>query len=421
MKKILFIFLLCLSYVYVPFANANTAVFTPDLNIRIRHVILDMQDNYDKFNSNYIRIRTSLGLNTQLNETYSAYIKLLNENRVFFYNTKNADDDYKINEFIFESLYFEAQNLFDNSLTLRIGRQNLNYGENFLVSDGTPGDGSRTIYFNAAKFSFKAKDFTVDLIGHLGTEYDQYLPVFNQNDPKTRLNLQNEKAVMLFGKSNLSERLYIEPYYIFKSENNKIYEQLNTFGSYVKYNSDTLTVRGQLASQIREKQSNSANAFAGYAFIDKQKILFNDKITFGYIYLSGDKKNTSGNEGWNDLFGRGMFINSDLLGTLYIPETGDFGYWTNLQMYNIEYKLDLTSKFCLSASYNLLYANENVAGSLFGTGKTRGHLTLAGLFYQFNKNTKALIYAEYFKAGDFYNTNQLDNATFVKTEITMKF
>jgi hypothetical protein len=419
MKKILFILLLCLSY--VPFANANTAVFTPDLNIRIRHVILDMQDNYDKFNSNYIRIRTSLGLNTQLNETYSAYIKLLNENRVFFYNTKNADDDYKINEFIFESLYFEAQNLFDNSLTLRIGRQNLNYGENFLVSDGTPGDGSRTIYFNAAKFSFKAKDFTVDLIGHLGTEYDQYLPVFNQNDPKTRLNLQNEKAVMLFGKSNLSERFYIEPYYIFKSENNKIYEQLNTFGSYVKYNSDTLTVRGQLASQIREKQSNSANAFAGYAFIDKQKILFNDKITFGYIYLSGDKQNTSGNEGWNDLFGRGMFINSDLLGTLYIPETGDFGYWTNLQMYNIEYKLDLTSKFCLSASYNLLYANENVAGSLFGTGKTRGHLTLAGLFYQFNKNTKALIYAEYFKAGDFYNTNQLDNATFVKTEITMKF
>jgi hypothetical protein len=170
-------------------------------------------------------------------------------------------------------------------LTLRIGRQNLNYGENFLVSDGTPGDGSRTIYFNAAKFSFKAKDFTVDLIGHLGTEYDQYLPVFNQNDPKTRLNLQNEKAVMLFGKSNLSERFYIEPYYIFKSENNKIYEQLNTFGSYVKYNSDTLTVRGQLASQIREKQSNSANAFAGYAFIDKQKILFNDKIRLDtYIF-----------------------------------------------------------------------------------------------------------------------------------------
>lgn len=416
MKKILFSLLLCLFVV----SAGNAVTFTPDLNFRFRHVIQDLQD-YDAFNANYIRIRTSLGLNTQFNEIFSAYVKLLNENRVYFYNVKSKSDDYEINEFIFENLYFDAQNIFNNLLSIRIGRQNLNYGENFLVSDGTPGDGSRTIYFNAAKFSFKTDLFTVDLIGHLGTEYDQYLPVFNQTDPKTQLNWQDEKSIMIFGKSDLSKKVYIEPYYIFKSENKNIYEQMNTFGSYVKYNNDTFVVRGQLATQVREKQSHSANAFAGYTFIDKPKILFNDKMTLGYIYLSGDKQDTSGNEGWNDLFGRGMFINSDLLGTLYIPETGDFGYWTNLQMYNMEYRLDLSSKICVSASYNLLYANENVTGTIFGTGKNRGNLTLLGLFYQVNKNIRALIYGEYFIAGDFYDTNRLDHATFVKTEITMKF
>jgi len=306
-------------------------------------------------------------------------------------------------------------------LDIRVGRQNLNYGENFLVSDGTPGDGSRTIYFNAAKFSFKTNLFKVDLVGHIGTMYDQYLPVFNQNNPSTRLNLQDEESIMVFGKSDLSKKVYIEPYYIFKSEKKDVYEQINTFGSYIKYNNDKFVVRGQIAAQVREKQSNSANAFAGYTFADKPKILFNDKMTLGYLYLSGDKQDTVGNEGWNNLFGRGMFINSDLLGTLYIMETGDFGYWTNLQMYNLEYKLDLSAKFSVSASYNLLYANENVTGTAFGTGKNRGNLSLLGLFYQINKNIKALIYGEYFVAGDFYDTTQLDHATFVKTEITMKF
>jgi len=184
MKKILFSLLLCAAAASI----ANAVDFVPDLNFRFRHVIQDFQ-GYDAFNTNYVRIRTSLGLNTQFNETYSAYVKLLNENRVYFYNIKSKTDDYEINEFIFENLYFGAQNLFNDLLDIKIGRQNLSYGENFLVSDGTPGDGSRTIYFNAGKFSFKTDLFTLDLIGHLGTEYDQYLPVFNQTDPKTRLNL----------------------------------------------------------------------------------------------------------------------------------------------------------------------------------------------------------------------------------------
>lgn len=416
MKKILFI-LLCLSFS----SFVNAAVFTPDFNLRIRHVILDMQDNYDAFNSNYIRIRTSLGLNTQFDKTYSAYVKILNENRIFFYNTKNASDDYKINEFIFENLYFNAQNLFNDSLNIRIGRQNLSYGESFIVSDGTPGDGSRSVYFNAAKFSFKTKYFNADILGHLGTKYDQYLPVLNRNNPQTLLNVCNEKSVMTFIMSKLSEKIYIEPYYIFKSEEKTVYEQINTFGSYAKYENGEFTVRGQFATQLREKQSTEATALGGYAFIDKSQILFEDKLTFGYLYLSGDKSNTAGNEGWDNLFGRGMFISSDLLGTLYTIETGEYGYWTNLQMYTLEYNLALTSKVSLSASYNLLYANENISGTPFAYGKNRGNLTLAGLFYQFNKNIKALIYGEYFKAGDFYNTNQLDNATFVKTEINMKF
>lgn len=51
------------------------------------------------------------------------------------------------------------------------------YGEGFLILDGTPGDGSRTFYFNAVKASVLIADgHTVDLVYVSDPKTDQYLP-----------------------------------------------------------------------------------------------------------------------------------------------------------------------------------------------------------------------------------------------------
>jgi hypothetical protein len=93
-----------------------------------------------------------------------------------------------------------------------------------MVWEGTPGDGSRSIYFNAVKFTVKTDPVTIDIIGHAGTKYEQYLPVFNQTNPATKLNNSAEQSAMIFVKSNLSDKVYIEPFYIFKSEEYTYYE-----------------------------------------------------------------------------------------------------------------------------------------------------------------------------------------------------
>lgn len=417
MKRII----LSVIYVLLFVSFAQAVEIKPDFYMRLRYIVQDFQDNYKDLNYNTFRIKTSLGLQTDFNETFGTYIRLMNENRPYIYNMPGKSSMYNINEFIFESLYFDVRNLFNKTLDIRIGRQNLYYGDGFLVWEGTPGDGSRSIYFNAVKFTIKTEPATIDIIGHSGTKYEQYLPVFNQTNPATKLNMSNEQSAMVFVKSKLSDKVFIEPYYIFKSEEVNYYENINTLGNYIKYKNNLWTVRGQLAGQLRNNSAGTGFAFAGYGFVEREKILFNDTLIFGTMYLSGNNKDTNTNEGWDNLYGRGMFIWSDLLCFLYLPETGDVGYWTNLQMYQLQYKLKLSDKICVSATYAMLYANEVVTGTVFGEGKERGSLTLAEFIYQFNKNIRFLVYGEYFRAGNFYNNDNLKNGSFLKTELTLNF
>ncbi|MDD3065872.1 MAG: hypothetical protein PHT24_06420, partial [Endomicrobiaceae bacterium] len=79
---------------------------TPDFYMRIRYVAQDFENNYKDLNYNTFRIKTSIGLKTDFNETFGAYARLMNENRPYIYNIPGKSSDYNINEFIFESLYF---------------------------------------------------------------------------------------------------------------------------------------------------------------------------------------------------------------------------------------------------------------------------------------------------------------------------
>ena len=50
--------------------------------------------------------------------------------------------------------------MFNTKLSLRIGRKNLHdkgFGNNWLIGDGTPMDGSKTFYYNAMRFTYKFK------------------------------------------------------------------------------------------------------------------------------------------------------------------------------------------------------------------------------------------------------------------------
>jgi len=75
-------------------------------------------------------------------------------------------DDWTMSEVIIDTANIKLSNVLDLPLTLTVGRQDIIFGDGWLVLDGTPLDGSRTIFFDAARATVDLKDVNtkVDLV-----------------------------------------------------------------------------------------------------------------------------------------------------------------------------------------------------------------------------------------------------------------
>jgi len=324
-----------------------------------------------------------------------------------------------------------------------LGRQDFlgTYGEGFLIMDGTPQDGSRTFYFNAAKASWRVNDTnTVDVIYMNDPRDEEFLPVINRlmlvniasptrDKVPALLNTTDEQGAVLYWKNKDIKNLMAEGYYIYKTEAEEggagaqaRKSKINTFGSFAKYNFAPWTLRGQFAYQTGDYGHNKRQGFGGYGFIDQtfKDVTWSPTLSAGYMYLSGDDRSTSKNEGWDPLFSRYPWI-SELYVSSMASETAIPGYWTNLRAARLELTCKPTQKSKLSLLYNYLWANEKTAADtrLSGNSLNRGQLPQFRFDYTFNKNVSTLVLVEYFKPGDFYVEN--NSALFVRGEVQLKF
>jgi hypothetical protein len=368
----------------------------------------------------YFRFRFSGGINADFDGFAKIYGKLTAESRSYIYNA-SGDARYNINEAVIDSLFIIVPKLF-NSVEIQAGRFDLSgYGEGFLIADGTPLDGSRTSYFNAAKLKIFNENNSIEFIGTYNPQYDN-LPVIN--DQNQRLNDSDERALIIYGKTKPSDSLYIEPYYIWKTEDHSAGSaisnaetSINTFGAYIKYNFEKITLRGQGALQIGNYNEQTAAAFGGYAYADFALCNAVKPLSFGYAYLSGDDYKSDAVEAWNPLFSRYPW-KSEIMASLYAAESG-IGYWTNLQMFVAESNFIPFNKTSVKASYGYLLANESFTGGIFGGGKIRGSLFTCRISYDISENIKTYLHGEYFVPGNFYY-NDAKNAVFVRAEFSAK-
>ena len=69
-------------------------------------------------------------------------------------------------EVVVDQLYFNLKGLVDGAMDLRVGRQDMLFGAGRVLLEGTPKDGSRTIYFDAARLTWRPNEqAAIDLIG----------------------------------------------------------------------------------------------------------------------------------------------------------------------------------------------------------------------------------------------------------------
>lgn len=408
---------------------------------------------------NYFRLRTQLWGKVDFDPNLGVYLRIANEAKDFAtgpfkaFKTNPNRDNLDPDELVIDNLYADAKNVFGLPVDLRIGRQDFIgvYGEGFLILDGTPGDGSRTFYFNAVKANVRINPcFNFDLTYISDPRTDIYLPslhpavrggLFINN--KKLLTGSNEQAFVAYGRGKILDNLAVEPYYVYKTEQpiktfpvvaDPTKLKLNTIGARVLYTVDTWKFGGEFAHQWGEYDSGKdRSANGGYIFVSRKydNLKWKPEWDLRYVYLSGDDPATTDKvETWDPLFNRNPYWNELLIYTL-VNETARFGgpipgYWTNLEVLKASVKLTFTPMTSLSLAYQYLWAPETsgvTAGqpgaAMFGTGTSRGHLPTAIFTHKFSKNIDSMVQFEYFAPDDFYS-DKADDAIFFRWQLQFR-
>lgn len=128
----------------------------------------------------FTRHRTRAGVTWNPSSEFRLRVSLANE---FFAWYRHPDKpDFTLDEIFFDNLYLQWKPE-DLPLEVTLGRQNMPLGEGFVVMDGGPLDGSRSIYFNAVRADIHpAADHRITLFAMHQPEQDNLLPRIHDSE-----------------------------------------------------------------------------------------------------------------------------------------------------------------------------------------------------------------------------------------------
>lgn len=323
-------------------------------------------------------------------------------------------------ETIFDNLFVDYKHdLFD----VRIGRQDMIYGTGKVILDGTPLDGSRTIYFDAAKVSYKGIDnTTVDLLG-----------MYTESHDPLAIHSQDRSLVGYTGGYDGVEAgggVYIK---------NKSYEELPWEGYFITKTKQQLFPTAQeiddpintVGTRLMPKWSDAfdGNLEMAYQSTPGMDAFMIDALASWHIEGMEDKKACLGlgwyhlSEDWNPVFARWPQY-SELY--VYSYDTTGAGQWKNISMPHIDFSISPLEKY--KADFLLGYmlapeddgpGNSNVRGLLFTWWNK---FTLREKMLSERDKLTGHVLFELVQPGAYYTAAQRDHtATFLRFELNYAF
>jgi len=385
--------------------------------------ILDYGDRTDD-EREQIRYRTRVWVKAPLSDNIDVFVGLNQETNQWL-NPSRANH---FDEVILENAYVDFKKLLVNGLSLRVGRQNLNRGEGFVMIEGTPGDGSRSIYFNAADLAYSWKKSKVELIGILNPRRDRMLPRIN--DQQKALQNTDDSALGIYYTDNNHKKVGYEAYYFYKKETNDCLAPTNpqfqpdrhihTAGARaVRRLPRGWSLTGEFAGQWGAQHPAVAiRGWGGYGYAKKQFTgSWKPYVLGGWWGFSGDDPATKDRvEGWDPLFSRWPKY-SELYIYSQVRENG-VGYWTNTGMWQGETGFSPHKRLAARLTYyhmNAFHAFPRTP-SIFGTGTGRGENVQARLDFTPNQHWSSHVLYETQVPGDFYSARS--RGYFLRFEIS---
>jgi hypothetical protein len=419
-------------------------VFTPNL-------LLDQEDRH------FQRYRERAWLTLTPIENVDINARLVYEPRHFCQPSRIARmrneayiDEWTLSEGIFDLMNVEWKKAFGLPLTLKVGRQELvtpegrpAFGDAWLILDGTPLDGSRTIFFDAARATYEAKEINTvfDLI-FICQEADSqvWLPVFCDKDFHNIE--QNERGVIVYASNKSLPKTQIDGYFIYKHDEQVLGARSGDVGAghmapwQVGANSDIYAFGGRVAGDITdnwkyraegayefgEKNGNDLSAFGfnsrlSYHFKDP----LDNSFRVGYEYLSGDNRNTAQNEQFDQLWGRWPQWSELYVYTVGLENRP--GEITNLHRVGTGWSCKPVKDVDVAVDYHLLFRDQDKypGRAYFDGGCFRGSLLTGVAKYKINDHISTHVWAELFFPGDFYSNNNNEVGGFFRYEIVFSW
>jgi hypothetical protein len=442
----------------VPAEGAGGLSWDGGADVRIRQEAMDnlpgAKGTASK-NANYLRIRPRVWGEVK-NENFKLYIRGTDEFREYFQPSESKNYQTP-DEFLIDSLYLDLYNLFDGHLDLRIGRQDFYgatgpmYGAGRVLCDGTPFDGSRTVFMDAVKATVKFDDKNaLDLLAiynspdtemSWGHHYMADGSELNER-PLTAINGRSTDLTEWGGgayfKSKEFSSVPFELYYLYKRESKaKRWDTgatlagryVNTWGARVMPQlTETLSAELEGAVQAGEKDGGaSTSGYMGYAGLTYKPVVDSQVkpyLTGSCYYMSGDddrSKSGDNDTAWDPLWSRWPQCSElYVYGTLY-----GVGYWSNLVYPSVELGADLTKGHKVKASVGPMYAAEDdeLGG---GDGSQYGWLGIVRYDFPLLKNVfgkrgtvTGHVTAEVLDPGDYYGSDTW--AYFLRWEVVARF
>jgi hypothetical protein len=365
-------------------------------------------------------------------------------------NKSLSAQDTDFREMVFDWMNIKWKNAFDAPMTLTIGRQDIILGTGWLVLDGTPADGSRTIYFDAARATIDLSDKTkLDLIGIV--QYDnesKWLKPINHRDFLHVTQRTDETGFIAYVTDKSIENTQLEGYYIYKKEEPSDWAKgtKSWWSTSPGVDAEIHTVGGRIAQKLDENWSYSVEAAKQFGTRDMQsmkglgtnnslKYAFNDdmknEMTFMYEYMSGDDKTTSASEKFDTLWGdwpqyqRG----GDAQSYIWTYE-GALGEVSNLHRTGVKHSFKPCENWTMDTLYNLMWADQNGANGVSQSGAQvttsensyfRGQMFTGLLTFSCCKNFKTQFLCDYFVPGSYYDQSNRNHVVFARINMEWTF
>ncbi|MBD3179456.1 MAG: hypothetical protein GF417_07495, partial [Candidatus Latescibacteria bacterium] len=377
---------------------------------------------------NYIRVRSQLWGRWNHSSGWGIHAQINNEHRHWFKSTRGyEDEDFEIDELVFETLYISADRIAGSPFSLKVGRQNIRYGEGFLMMDGSPLDGSRTIYFNALRLSADLGERAVEFHIFSDPYWDRYLPVLNSQHKN--LIERDEAGGGLYYIDESFDNLKIEGYYFYKAEerDDDIRDDIHTAGGRISGEyGGAGNYAAEFALQFGDMMEADRMAMGGYAHTGYSfPVFLEPRLGAGIIYLSGDDPETGKFEGWNPLYSRWPKWSD-----LYIYTLASLGrgvaYWENLASADINLAIKPSGSTSLKASLFYMTApekppidNPHLSPVVTG-GSDRGLLSILKFSWSYSEYLSGHLLWERFYPGNYY-FEDADPADFLRCQFYFKY